>query len=474
MAWTTGKYSRVAVFLHDGNQWYAYAFMYQKSIWYTLEQISQPGKNPRQIPPSLFEFAEKNKVRRVRIVLSQNVQKLENVELPYDATPEEQQTVIALAFTQTTGQEFGTVRVASSFADSFRMGGTNETFYAAGFETAQLELYDKSCQSAGLRFDGCGVFELAALAAGVRLHDESRFLILKRDTGFYAVGATDQLPMMTSGIALGLSPEDRSQTERLQTDRLQTERLQTDRLQGAARRLNAQKSIPLQVWYSSGVDEKRIEELRAIIDSETPLSFTGISEVAEEIAREVIVTAEPGVPAGGGAVVGLPEKELSPYRAGTWIFCFTLIFAIIFTIGTYCKLRTDMNNINTKIADWEKLRNERKKWNDKLAAIDSQRSRNEKIIKILNRKNPLPPILVPILLELNENMPIYTRLTEIEQISDDELLLTGYTLYQDGFLQLRPKLNQKMNEYKTLVELKTLEKTPDSNEQKFVLRVYPP
>jgi hypothetical protein len=459
------KYSRIAVFLHDSNQWYAYAFAYQKSLWQTLAQTKLSGKNPRQIPPPLFEFAETNKVQRVRIVLSQSIQKLENVDLPYDAAPEELQTIIALAFSQTTGQEFGTIRVASAFADTFRMGGTNETLYAAGFELPQLELYEKSCQAAGLRFDGCGVLEMAAWAASMRLHDDNRFLFLKRDAGFYAAGATDQLPMMTSGITLG-TPSDEQGRE---TGR------GTERLQGIARRINVQKNVPLQIWYSSGVDEKRLEELKTIIDHETQVAFTDLSESenAEAIAREVAETPEPNVPAGGGAVTGLPEKEKSPYYAGTWMFFAALFFAMFFIAVTYCKLQSDLHHINSKITEWDKLRAERKKLNDKLAAIDAQRNKNEKIIKLLNRKNPLPAVLVPLLTELNENMPVYTRLTEIEQIADEELLLTGYTLYQDGFLQLRPKLNQKMNEYHYLVEQKTLEKIPDSNEQKFVLRVFP-
>jgi hypothetical protein len=323
------------------------------------------------------------------------------------------------------------------------------------------------CQSVGLRFDGCGSLEIAALAVVVRLHDESRFLILKRETSFYAVGATEQLPMMTSGIAFGTQSDERVQ----ETERL-LER-SSERLQSIARRINAQKSIPLQIWYVSGIDERRLKEVQAIIDPETPVSLTDLSEIAEEIAREIAATPEPNVPAGGGAVAGLPEKEKSPYRAGTWMFGLALVFALLFTFVTYCKLQSDLNKINTQTAAWEKLRAERKKLNDKLAAIDAQRNKNEKIIKLLNRKNPLPIVLVPLLVELNENMPVYTRLTEIEQISDDELLLTGYTLYQDGFLQLRPRLNQKMSEYNTLVEQKTLEKIPDSNEQRFVLHVYP-
>jgi hypothetical protein len=454
-----GKYSRVAVFVHDGNQWYAYVFTYQKSFWQTAAQTTQQGKNPRQIPHQLLGFAEKNNAKRVRIVLPQSVHKIENAELPYDATPEETQTAIALQFTQNTGQEFGTIRVASAFADTFHMGGTNETLYAAGFELSQLELYEKLCQSTGLRFEGCSALEMATLAVGVRLHDESRFLILRHDSSFYVVGATEQLPMMTSMISLAMPNDERGRD--------------SERLQGTARRINAQKSIPLQIFHSSEIDEKRIKELQSIIDTDTPVSFTDLAEIVEEIARETASTLETNVPAGGGAVAGLPEKERSPYRAGTWIFAFALIFAAFFTVVTFFKLQSDLNTINAKTAQWEKLRTERKKLNDKLAAIDAQRNKNEKIIKILNRKNPLPAVLVTLLTELNENMPIYTRLTEIEQISDDELLLTGYTLYQDGFLQLRPRLNQKMKEYNTLVEQKILEKIPDSNEQKFVLRVYP-
>jgi hypothetical protein len=453
-----GKFSRVAVFLHDGSNWYAYAFSYKKSYWHLLSHTNFFGKNSRQIPSQLFEFAETHGVRRIRVILSQNIHKLDDIELPFDAMPEELQTIVSLAYTQVTGHEYGTVRVASAFADTFRMGGTSESLFAAGIETAQLEQYDKSCQVAGFRFDGCGVLELAAVAVGTKYFDETRFLILRRDKGFYITCALGDVPMTTSGIALNSPNDDKTRD--------------TERIQVISRRLNTQKMIPLQIWYTTDVEQKKLDEIRESIDPDTQATFTDLTQYSEEIARKVAETTEIGIPTDGGAIVGLPEKEKDPYRAGTWLFGIAILLALLLTLATYQKLHADMKKIKNETDAWEKLRNERKKLNDKLTAIDNERKKNEQIIEILNRKNPLPIPLVSTLIELNKNMPDYTKLTEIEQINDDELILTGYTLYQEGFIKLQPDLNKKLNKYKMQIELQSLEKIENSKEQKFILRIY--
>ncbi|MDR1477577.1 MAG: hypothetical protein LBJ00_01390 [Planctomycetaceae bacterium] len=457
---TSRKFSRVAVFLHDGCQWYAYVFVYRKLTWDIFERLTCQGKNSRQIPAALFEFAEKYGARRVRVVLPQNVQKLENIELPSDASAEELQTVTALAYSQATGSEFGTVRVAAAFADVFRMGGTSETLFAAGFETAQLEQYDKTCKSSGLQFDGCGVLEMAAVAVGAKYFDDTRFLILRRDKGFYVTCASDDVPMTTSGIALSSNSSVEDKTR------------ESERTQTIARRLNIQKLFPLQVWYTPDVEQRKIDEIRESIDPVTQVTFTELTKYIDDIAREITAATEINAPSNGGAIVGLPEKEKDPYRAGTWLSAAIVVMAIFIILINYQKLRSDINNIKLKNDAWTKLKNERKKLNDKLTALDSDRKRNDKIIQILNQKNPLPTSLNTLLNELKQNMPLYTKLTSIEQLENEELLLTGYTFYQEGFLELRVLLNQKLLKYKMTTELKSMEKIEDSKNQKFILRVH--
>ncbi|MDR0390751.1 MAG: hypothetical protein LBH59_02510 [Planctomycetaceae bacterium] len=453
------KFSRVVIFLHDGWQWYAYVFAYNKSCWEVLDQTVCSGKNSRQIPITLLEFAEKLNARRVRIVLSQNLQKLENIELPLDATAEELQTVVALAYSQITGSEYGTVRVVSAFADTFNMGGTPDTLFAAGIETTQLEQYEKTCQNSELQFDGCGILEMAAITVGTKYFEDTRFLILHRDKGFYVTCALDEMPMMTSGIILSSAIEDKTRDE--------------ERTRVATRRLNVQKILPLQIWYTSDVDAKKIDEIKNTIDPETKLTLTPLSNYHLDIAREIATTTEIGIPSTGGAIIGLPEKEKDPHRAGTWLFTIITILAITLTLVTYQKITTDSKSINLKITAWEKLQNERKKLNDKLSTLDSNRIRNEKITQILNQKNPLPVPIVTLLEEINQKMPIYTKLTTIEQIGDDELQITGYTFFQDGFHELRFRLNEKLRKYNMIVELQIFEKvSTDTSEQKFILRIH--
>ncbi|MDR2344874.1 MAG: hypothetical protein LBE18_02305 [Planctomycetaceae bacterium] len=452
------KFSRIAIFLHDSYQWHAYVFYYHKTRWEVLSTTTCLGKNPRQIPSSLFLFAEQHNARRVRIVLSQSIQKLEKVELPIDATPEELQTVISLAYSQATGSEYGTFRVVSSFADSFEMGGESESFFAAGIDLAQLEQYDKNCHNSGLQFNGCGILELAAVTVGTKYFTESRFLIILGDKGFYVTCASDNIPMTTSGITFAKTIDDKNRD--------------TERTQATARRINAQKMFPLQVWYTADNNPHKLDELRNSIDPETQVTFTNISQYLEDIAREIASSTELGSPGTGGAIVGLPEKEKDPYRAGTWLFAAIIVIAIIIILATYQTLRSNMNTIKSKNDAWEKLKNERKKLTDKLNALDTDRKRNEKIIQILSQKNPLPVSMITMLEELKQNMPVYTRLTSIEQIENEEIILTGYTYYQEGFFELHKLLNQKLLKYKMTTELKSMEKIADSKGQKFVLRLY--
>ncbi|MDR1053826.1 MAG: hypothetical protein LBL39_06585 [Planctomycetaceae bacterium] len=454
------KFGRVSVFLHDGNQWYGYVFVYRKLVWEILERFNCFGKNARQLPVSLLEFAERYGARRVRVVLSQNVQKLEGIELPFDASAEELQTVVALAYSQATGLEFGTVRVASTFADVLRMGGNSETLFAAGFEISQLEQYEKICKNSGLQFDGCGVLEMAAVSVGAKHFEDTRFLILRRDKGFYVTCASDNIPMTTSGIILNSNTLTEDKTR------------ESERTQTIARRLNSQKMFPLQVWYTPDVELKMLAEIRESIDPVTQVTFTELTKYIDDIAREIISVTEINAPSNGGAIVGLPEKEKDPYRAGTWLAAIIIVMAMVLVLVNYQKLRSDVNNVNRKTEAWTKLKNERKKLNDKLTALDTDRKRNEKIIQILNQKNPLPVSLNTLLEELKQNMPLYTKLTSIEQLENEELLITGYTFYQEGFLELRVLLNQKLLKYKMTTELKSMEKIEDSKNQKFVLRVY--
>jgi hypothetical protein len=473
----------VVVFLHDGRQWYAYAFFYRKLCWELLSQTVYASRNSRQIPASLIEFAEKHNIRRVRIVLPQNIHKLDNIELPLDATAEELQTVINIAYSQDTGIEYGAVRVVASFADSFNMGGSPDTLFVAGVELGQLELYDKNCQSAGLQFDGCGILELAAVAAGTRKYENTRFLILRQDKGFYITCATDDSPMTASLITLNTNTTNTTAAATTLTTSTTTTAAtinqtsiekpkDNDRIQATARRLNTQKFFPLQIWHTQDVEPQKIEDLKNAIDPVTQLNCDDLSLHYENIAREIINTTEINAPSNGGAIVGLPEKEKDPYRAGTWLFCLTIIAALLLILINYKTLRSDLNAIKQKTDAWEKLKSERKKQKDKLNAIDNERRKNELIIQILNQKNPLPNSLNTILEELQKNMPIYTKLISIEQLENEELILTGYTYYQIGLFDLQKLLNHKLQKYKMISEFTSMEKIENSNQQKFILRIY--
>lgn len=452
------KRSRVAVFLHDGEAWHVFVFAHAKPRWKTVAQTTFQGTNQRQIPPSMVDFAEKNGAQRIRVAVPREVVTLNNISLPYDASPEELQTVVASALTAETGMEFGTVRVAGAMAESFRMGGHHETIFGAAFENDLLEQFDKTCHGVRLHLEGVGVLELALLAANCELNPGSRFLMLRRDSGFYAVPATENLPMMASGIALGCAADERGR--------------EPERLQRAARRLETHAATPLHIACAVPLSTERRLELVEILGPDTQYHFDDYAAMLETAAAKLAASGPVSAPTTGGAVVGMTEEVTSPYRAGTWMFFIAMIAACFFVWLTHNKLTDEMAHIQAQTTAWEALKAERKKQSDALNALNTQRTKYEKTIELMNDREILPAGVQTILAELEENMPVATRLTRIDQTGPLEFQLSGFTFSQDVFLQIVPRLNEILRKYEMSAELKKLEKLPHSREQEFLVRVY--
>lgn len=453
------KRSRVAVLIHDGEEWRGFILTYARPQWRCVEQTECPGKNPRQIPAGLLDFAEKNRATRIRILIPSEVVTLANVEYPIDSSPEEMQAVTLGIFCEETGQEWGTQRVCAVLAERFQMGAPSEMVMASSFESSLLESYEKNCRSVRIPLEGIGSLELAFLAAHARKNGEQRFLLLRRDSGFYATHATDFLPMSVHALALGAKPDERGR--------------ESERLQRAAKRLETQSERPLNVVSALPLPEERKAALAEVYGLETVVEYGDYASFLVMAAQEAAREETPGAPGGGGSVCGIGEEEKDPYRAGTWLFFATLLLAVFFVWGIHAKLSGELTTIQEKTVAWEKLQAERKKQNDRLRAIDSDRSRYEKITEILRNTEVLPVGWTAILTQLDQEMPPYTRLLSMVQSENGEYLLKGSTFYQKGLMEFIPLLNTALQEYSLLAELVKLEKRADSREQEFVLRVVP-
>ncbi|MDR1383277.1 MAG: hypothetical protein LBJ67_05440 [Planctomycetaceae bacterium] len=448
------KHSKVSVLIHDGETWYAFALRRRQRDWMCFDQMTLNGRNPKQIPSALFDFAEKTNCRRIRLVLPRQVQALD-IELPLDLTLEETQTILASELSQTTGSEFGSVRVVSVKAEEFQMGAMPNVLLTSEFENSLLENYGKQCGKEQLLFDGCAALELTALAVHAENASEKRFLLLRRETGFYCVGATETQPMLIGGVAVGALQNNGENSEKL-------ERLQ--------KRLDIHKNVPIQiVLCNAGIGGEREKQLRTIVDTETDAEFISFNGIAEKIARTVAAVDSAGE--GACPVVSCGEKIIDPHYVGTWILVLSLLFAVAFAFGGKWKLENDLKAVETKAAAWKKIQNERKRLKDKLANIDAERFRCDKVIALLNEKSCTPAGLMKILTELSSNMPLYTKIEKIEQ-DKTGYEISGRTMYQEGLLNFSSKFNAELINISYNLELKTFEKAADNpREQIFVFRI---
>jgi hypothetical protein len=449
------EYSKVLVLLHDGDSWYAFAFRYVRRDWSCFDRITLNGRNPKQIPSALLDFAEKTNCRRLRLVLPRPVQTLE-LELPFDATHEEVQTILASELSQTTGSEFGSTRIVSVKAETFQMGAMPNVLLAAEFENSLLENYDAQCEKEQLLFDGCAALELAALSVHADHAPEKRFLLLRRETGFYCVGATETQPMLIGGVAVGLLHNTSEPSEKM-------ERLQ--------KRLDVHKNVPIEVVLCHAeIGEERESQLQMIVNAETEAEFISFGGIAEAVAQKIAAADSAGE--GTCPVVSLGEKITDPHHAGTWILAASLLMVIMFSFGWKWKLENDLQTLETKAAAWNKIQNERKRLNDKLANIDAERARCDKVIALLNEKSITPVGLMNILTELSSNMPPYTKIETIEQ-DKAGYKITGRTMYQEGLLNFSSKFNTELASIAHNMEVTTFEKAADNpREQIFVFSIH--
>lgn len=426
---TSKRRSRMAVFLHDGSTWHGYVFAPGRPRWRSVARLTTPGQNPRNLPPSLLDFAEKHGARRVRLGLPQNVQTL-RAELPSDAEPEELQTAMVFELASETGGEVESIRVAAARAESFGMGASPDCVMAASFEQSALDQYAKACHAAGLRFDGIGALELAVLGAHAEESPDARLLLLRRDAGFYAVPATEHSPMTAGAVALGVHEDERE--------------LDAERRERTQRRFALHRALSLSVWCVPMPDEARGEQLRALVGEGADVRLRSFEAAVETVARQFAETAEVGVPAGGGAVVGPRAPEKDPHRAGTWLF-FMVLLATIGGLGLYgYTLRTRLTLLEEKTQAWEAITQQRETLEGKLSGLKAERARCEETVELLATKSPLPPGLLALLDALDRAMPEFTRVTSIVQDAKGGFEIQGHTAVQDSLNQLVEGLKSDM------------------------------
>lgn len=411
------------------------------------------GHNPRVLPEPLLDFADKHGARRVRLVLPQNIHTL-NIEVPRDAEPEELQTALAFELGGETGTQVEAIRVAAARAETFRMGAAPNMLLGAAFDEAVLNQYAASCRAAGLTFDGAGALELAALAVHAERHPKSRLLLLRHDTTFYAVPATEASPMTAGAVAFAAGEEAYAE-------------LDDERYERIIRRFNLHLTLPMCICCLPMPSESHKQQLRELAGGRAEVEFRDWAAEFEDLARQVAETAEVGYPAGGGAVVGTRPPDKDPHRAGTWMF-FLLLLITVGGLGLYWYLlRTDLMLLNVKAEAWETIQQKRQGLQQQHDGLRAERSRCEQTVLLLQNKSPLPRGLLPLLDALDRAIPEFTRVTSIEQDGQGGFLVRGHTAVQSRLSELEKTLLAEMAKLSQLVEQRHLAPIENSLEYEF-------
>lgn len=453
------KRRRVAVFLHDGIAWHADVFAYGRPQWRSVAHTTVAGKNPRNLPESLLDFADEHGALRVRLVLPQNIYTL-NAELPPDAEPEELQTAMAFELGGETGAELEEIRVAAARAETFRMGATSDMLLAAAFDEAALEQYAASCTAAGLDFDGAGALELAALAVHGERRPEARLLVLRHDTTFYAVPATELSPMTAGAVAFAAGEEDYAEMDE-------------ERYERVVKRFNLHLSLSMSISCMPMPTESHKDQLRELAGGRADVEFHNLEEDLEDIARHVAETGEVGYPAGGGAVVGTRPPEMDPHRAGTWMF-FLVLFFTIGTLGLFWyRFYADLAALNLKADTWAGIQSERSSLKSTHDRLRAERSKCDGTVALLQKRNTLPAGLLPLINALDRAIPEFTRITSIEEDGEGGFLVRGHTAVQSKLSELERALLEDLGRAGHPVQQRVLRRMEGTLEDEFVYWIGP-
>ncbi len=167
-------------------------------------------------------------------------------------------------------------------------------------------------------------------------------------------------------------------------------------------------------------------------------------------------TAEVGLPAGGGALVGPRAPEKDPHRAGTWLF-FLLLLTTVTGIGLYVyQLRTELESLQRRAGAWQAVQQRRDGLQRRHDTLRAERSRCEQTVRLLEIQSPLPQSLLPLLDALERAVPEFTRVTAIEQDGQSGFLVRGHTAVQARLSDLEQTLLDELAPLGLLVEQRYL------------------
>ncbi len=450
------KQTPLAMVIHDGSEWHVYLYSLNDGSWQRGKTGRFPGRNPHLLPEKLTAFAAEHGAQRVRILIPSEVYTI-GIELPEDHEPEEAHTALAFELEGETELEVHAMRLAAVRADRFRMGGTSNNVLATPFENSLIQAFDDACRAEGLNFEGVGSMELAVLNYHARNFVEARCLLLRRQSSFYVIPATQGMPFAAQSIPATFSPDDAAEHQ--------------ERYERVKRRFKTHADLPLVVWSAGPPDDERRVIISTVAGEQVETTVENIHDSIAEIALHAASAREVGTMFNGCALVGKSEKPKDPYRAGTWIF-FGILVMCFLTLGVrYLDMRSDLAVARAREAAWRELEQKRKTLKSKADGMLDERNNCLAIVRQLSGGRNLPAGMLELLDMLRKEMPMYTRLIRLHQNKKGILVLEGTTFYQQAIDILSQSMCRAMQPLGLHVEPVGIEGKELNGELRFTFRI---
>jgi len=450
------KQTPVAVAIHDGYAWRAHIVAQNEKQWKVGKKADFEGNDPHRLPEDLLAFAARNHARRVRILIPADIYAIA-MTLPDDCEPEEAHSALAHELETETELAAHAMRLAAVRADRLGLGGPSGTFLAAPFEQSVITAFDAACRAAGLVFGGIGALELAVVNHHALTHGQSRCLILRRHSCFYATSAAGAAPFAAQSIPVFFSPDDAA--------------AHPERYERIARRFGTHANLPLVVWSPAPVTEDRLAIISSAAGNRAALSVRAMRDCAAAIALSAAGVRDIGSLSDGCALVGKGAGSADPHRAGTWLF-FSIIAITLATVGMlYLNLHWDMRGARQREQAWETIKQQRTGLEARHAGLKQERNDCLLIERELSSGTCLPAGLLPLLTALRRDMPVYTRLVRLYQDETGVLVLEGSTFYQQAIDLLGQAMCNVMQPLGLRVDAIGIESKTANGELRFTYRI---
>lgn len=450
-----------AIYLHDGGQWRLVIMVQNHGSW-SIHGSETASGSAQRLPEELLAYADARHVQRMAVLMATDIHSA-IFKAPIDADPEEMQTALRYETAQNLSTDVDDVRLAAINADLYNLSSDPDTWLLAALPENRLRYFEQLAQERGVRFLGCGSFELAALGWFRHHHPgDHRLLLIKESNAFYVAPGMDEIPCVTATLPVGNQPDH-------------DENRDHDRRQRAARQLAVHNHMPINVVkLSATTDPAHAMHLAELVPPTTATTTQYLCDILDELTSTVChdlsrhaTTLCP--------LVGPTPPHRDPYRAGTWLCIAIVLLTMVGIAVTWHALAQHEAALHARKQAWTRLIKAREHARDKAACLRKQRDDEIERRNALVNTPVLPPGLMSTLNTLATGMPPCTRLDYLACLDAPGCFeIRGRTHWQEGLADLLTALNNALRP-SALVALQDSIASCDNNRHdvRFVYRIVP-